>query len=79
MIYCCVDFCYFLQTISILLTGVGSALLIKGALPKWSFFSGGALLFIGTIILEGISMSLCSKVSQAQSKNVPLQLMFPTN
>ena len=52
------------QTLSILLSGLGSALLIKGALPMWSFFLGGALLFVGTIVLEGISMSLCSKVSR---------------
>lgn len=51
------------QSVSILLTGIGAGLLMKGALPQWSFFTGGAALFVGTIILEGISMSLTSKVS----------------
>lgn len=37
-------------------------MLMKGAYPQWSFFTGGAALFVGTIVLEGISMSLTSKV-----------------
>ena len=52
-----------LQSVSIILTSVGSILLMRGAYPQWSFFTGGAALFIGTIVLEGISMSLTSKVS----------------
>jgi hypothetical protein len=48
--------------VSIIVTGLGAVLLMKGAYPMWSFFAGGGLLFIGTIVLEGISMSLTSKV-----------------
>ena len=53
------------QSVSIILTGVGATLLMRGAYPQWSFFTGGAALFIGTIVLEGISMSLTSKVIPA--------------
>ncbi len=51
-----------MQSVSIIVTGIGAVLLMKGALPQWSFFTGGGLLFVGTIVLEGISMSLTSKV-----------------
>lgn len=60
-----------LQSASIVLTGVGAALLMKGALPYWSFFAGGAALFVGTIVLEGISMSLTSKACLRNRRNVP--------
>ena len=53
------------QSVSIILTGAGAILLMRGAYPQWSFFTGGAALFIGTIVLEGISMSLTSKVIAA--------------
>ena len=56
-----------LQSVSIIVTGIGAVLLMKGALPQWSFFTGGGLLFVGTIVLEGISMSLTSKVYTFQA------------
>ena len=33
-----------------------------GAYPYWSFFVGGVAVYMGTIVLEGVSMSLTSKV-----------------
>ena len=32
-----------------------------GAYPYWSFFVGGVAVYMGTIVLEGVSMSLTSK------------------
>ena len=51
-----------LQSVSLIVTGIGAILLMKGAYPQSTFFTGGLLLFAGTIVLEGISMSLASKV-----------------
>ena len=50
------------QTASILITGAGAGLLMRGTFPRWSFFAGGVFTYMGTIVLEAVSMSLCSKV-----------------
>lgn len=52
-----------LQVGSIVITGAGAVLLMGGPYPTWTFFAGGTAVFMGTIVLEGVSMSLVSKVS----------------
>lgn len=47
---------------SIVTTGVGAAMLMFGPFPQWNFFTGGVLVYMGTIVLEAVSMSLTSKV-----------------
>ncbi|BDA46399.1 SPX domain-containing membrane protein At1g63010 [Coccomyxa sp. Obi] len=47
---------------SILVTMVGCFGLMGGPFPMATFFVAGALLYMGTIVLEALSMSLCSKV-----------------
>ena len=42
--------------------GLGSALCICSGKPMWLFFLGGALVFMGSMTLEGSAMSLLSKV-----------------
>lgn len=51
-----------MQVGAILVTAAGAALLTHGAYPLWSFFAGGVAVYMGTIVLEGVSMSLTSKV-----------------
>ena len=41
---------------------VGSACCISSGKPMWLFFLGGALVFMGSMTLEGSAMSLLSKV-----------------
>ena len=41
---------------------LGSGLCICSGKPMWLFFSGGALVFMGSMTLEGSAMSLLSKV-----------------
>eukprot|EP00884_Botryococcus_braunii_P019635 jgi/Botrbrau1/6355/Bobra.0098s0014.1 len=47
---------------SIVMTGIGAALLTGGPYPKWNFFAAGVMVYMGTIVLEAVSMSLTSKV-----------------
>lgn len=47
---------------SILATGLGAAALMKGPFPRANFFIAGVAIYMGTIVLEAVSMSLCSKV-----------------
>ena len=47
---------------SILVTGLGAAALMKGPFPRANFFVAGVFVYMGTIVLEAVSMSLCSKV-----------------
>jgi hypothetical protein len=49
--------------VSIVVAGGGSFALMKGPFPMPLFFISGTLIYMGTIVLEGVSMSLCSKVS----------------
>jgi hypothetical protein len=51
-----------MQAASIVTTGVGALALMKGPFPKWAFFTAGVLVYMGTIVLEAVSMSLTSKV-----------------
>ena len=51
-----------LQVGSILVTGLGAAALMKGPFPRATFFIAGVAVYMGTIVLEAVSMSLCSKV-----------------
>jgi hypothetical protein len=51
-----------MQVASILVAGGGSFALMKGPFPMPLFFIAGTLIYMGTIVLEGVSMSLCSKV-----------------
>ena len=44
------------------MTAGGALLMTHGAFPLWSFFVGGVAVYMGTIVLEGVSMSLTSKV-----------------
>ena len=50
------------QVASILIAGGGSFALMKGPFPMSNFFIAGTLVYMGTIVLEGVSMSLTSKV-----------------
>lgn len=50
------------QVGSILVTGLGAAALMKGPFPHANFFIAGVAVYMGTIVLEAVSMSLCSKV-----------------
>ena len=50
------------QVGSILVTGLGAAALMKGPFPRANFFIAGVAVYMGTIVLEAVSMSLCSKV-----------------
>ena len=54
------------QVLAILVTAGGAALMTHGAFPYWSFFVGGVAVYMGTIVLEGVSMSLTSKVRPQQ-------------
>ena len=47
------------------MAGVGSLALMKGTFPQLGFFVAGTLVYMGTIVLEGVSMSLTSKVRRA--------------
>ncbi|KAK9838252.1 hypothetical protein WJX81_000293 [Elliptochloris bilobata] len=47
---------------SILVTGLGAAALMKGPFPRATFFVAGVAVYMGTIVMEAVSMSLCSKV-----------------
>ncbi|KAK9906755.1 hypothetical protein WJX75_007454 [Coccomyxa subellipsoidea] len=47
---------------SILVTLAGCAALMKGPFPMPTFFIAGAMVYMGTIVLEAVSMSLTSKV-----------------
>ena len=51
-----------MQVASILIAGGGSFALMKGPFPMSNFFIAGTLVYMGTIVLEGVSMSLTSKV-----------------
>jgi hypothetical protein len=51
-----------LQFASIVVTGVGAFALMKGPYPLANFFIAGTAVYMGTIVLEAVSMSLCSKV-----------------
>ncbi len=51
------------QVASIVVAGGGAFALMKGPFPMWNFFIAGVLIYMGTIVLEGVSMSLTSKVS----------------
>ena len=51
-----------LQVGSILATGLGAAALMQGPFPRANFFIAGVAVYMGTIVLEAVSMSLCSKV-----------------
>ena len=51
-----------MQVGAILTTGAGALLLLGGPYPLWLFFVGGIMVYMGTIVLEGVSMSLVSKV-----------------
>lgn len=54
--------CTLLQLASILVTMAGSFALMKGPFPMPVFFIAGAMVYMGTIVLEAVSMSLTSKV-----------------
>ena len=56
-----------MQSGSIIVTGVGSVLMMKGAYPEWSFFTGGTLIYMGTIVLEAVSLSLTTKVRRVDA------------
>lgn len=58
-----------LQVGSIITVGVGAVLLMKGTHPAWSFFVGGVAVYWSTIVLEGVSMSLVSKVIPGPSSS----------
>ena len=49
------------QAASIVVAGAGSFALMKGTYPQVNFFIAGPLVYMGTIVLEGVSMSLTSK------------------
>lgn len=51
------------QVVSIVVAGAGSFALMRGPFPMINFFIAGTLVYMGTIVLEGVSMSLTSKVS----------------
>ena len=50
------------QVASIVIAGGGAFALMKGPFPMSNFFVAGTLVYMGTIVLEGGSMSLTSKV-----------------
>lgn len=52
---------YGVQLASIVVTMAGCFGLMGGPFPMPTFFVAGALLYMGTIVLEALSMSLCSK------------------
>ena len=54
-----------MQVGSIVVTGAGAVALTYGTFPQWNFFVGGVAVYMGTIVLEAVSMSLTSKVSHA--------------
>ena len=54
-----------MQVGSIVVTGAGAVALTYGTFPQWNFFAGGVAVYMGTIVLEAVSMSLTSKVSHA--------------
>lgn len=56
------DWRLLVQVASILIAGGGSFALMKGPFPMSNFFVAGTLVYMGTIVLEGVSMSLTSKV-----------------
>ena len=53
------------QVCAIFVTAAGALLMTHGAYPLWSFFVGGPAIYFGSIVLEGVSMSLTSKVRLA--------------
>ncbi len=53
------------QVGSIMATGLGAAALMKGPYPRVNFFVAGVFVYMGTIVLEAVSMSLCSKARPA--------------
>lgn len=53
------------QVGSIMATGLGAAALMKGPFPRVNFFVAGVFVYMGTIVLEAVSMSLCSKARPA--------------
>ena len=54
------------QLASILVTLAGCAALMKGPFPMPTFFIAGAMVYMGTIVLEAVSMSLTSKARPSQ-------------
>ncbi len=56
------------QFASIVVAGAGSFALMKGTFPAPSFFVAGTLVYMGTIVLEAVSMSLTSKVCRPSLK-----------
>lgn len=71
------------QLASILVTMAGCFGLMGGPFPMPTFFVAGALLYMGTIVLEALSMSLCSKARllpnlRLVSDSQPLWLLPPS-
>ena len=56
------------QVGSIMATGLGAAALMKGPYPRVNFFVAGVFVYMGTIVLEAVSMSLCSKARPAVAR-----------
>lgn len=56
------------QVGSIMATGLGAAALMKGPFPRVNFFVAGVFVYMGTIVLEAVSMSLCSKARPAVAR-----------
>ncbi|CAL5227554.1 g10545 [Coccomyxa viridis] len=52
----------YITVASIVIAGGGAFALMKGPFPMSNFFVAGTLVYMGTIVLEGVSMSLTSKV-----------------
>lgn len=51
-----------LNAVTLFITAVGCGLLMCGGRPVWMYFTGGTLVFMCTVILEGSGMSLMSKI-----------------
>ncbi len=51
-----------LITGAIMACGAGCAGLALGGYPKWIYLLGGFLAYVGSLVLEGASMSMMSKV-----------------
>ncbi len=56
------------QVSSIVATGLGAVALTRGPFPRANFFVAGVAVYMGTIVLEAVSMSLCSKARPAPAR-----------
>lgn len=59
------------QVGSIVATCLGALALTRGPFPRANFFVAGVAVYMGTIVLEAVSMSLCSKARPAPAPPLP--------